>query len=70
MKKERHGGEMNQEERWNQFAATGKIMDYLEYRKGTRETGCSFPAEGNREHERDNSTYRDDINGISHERIR
>lgn len=61
---------MNQEERWNQFAATGKIMDYLEYRKGTRETGCSFPAEGNREHERDNSTYRDDINGISHERIR
>lgn len=69
-KRERHGGEMDQEERWNQFAATGKIMDYLEYRKGTGEAGCTFPAEGSREHERDSSTYRDDINGISHERIR
>ena len=41
---------MNQEERWNQFAATGKVMDYLEYRNGTGETECSFPAEGSREH--------------------
>lgn len=61
---------MNQEERWNQFAATGKVMDYLEYRKGTQEDGQSLKAEGSREHERDSYTYRDDINGISHEGVR
>ena len=24
---------MNQSERWNQFAATGRVMDYLEYKQ-------------------------------------
>ena len=24
---------MEQEDRWNQFAATGKVKDYLEYRE-------------------------------------
>lgn len=61
---------MNQEERWNQFAVTGKVMDYLEYRKGAQEKGQSLEAEGSKKHERDSYTYRDDINSISHERVR
>lgn len=59
---------MGQEERWNQFAVTGKVMDYLEYRKSA-DTERNSTAEGNRENERDGGTYRDDLNSISRERV-
>lgn len=29
------------DERWNRFAATGSVRDYLEYRACTRETGAA-----------------------------
>lgn len=60
---------MEREERWNQFAVTGKVMDYLEYRKSVSDER-DLVAEGSRRHERDSYTYRDDINSISHERVR
>lgn len=62
-------GIMKQEERWNQFAVTGKVMDYLEYRKSA-EAERNSTSKGSGEHERDSSTYRDGINSISHEGIR
>ena len=60
---------MNQEERWNQFALSGKVMDYLEYRRDISE-GQNSTAERSKEHEGNSYTYRDGINSISHERIR
>jgi len=68
--KERHGGSMNQKERWNQFASTGKVTDYLEYRKEEQRAKGSTAGEGNRGHERNGDTYRDDYNGVPHERVR
>lgn len=69
LKQKGMAGIMEREERWNQFAVTGKVMDYLEYRKSA-EAWRNSTAEGNREHERDCGTYRDDINSISDERVR
>ena len=59
---------MNQEERWNQFALTGKVTDYLEYRRNIAEE-CSR-TEGSREHEGHSYADRDDFNSISDERVR
>ena len=61
---------MKQEERWNQFAVTGRVMDYLEYRKSVRDESSNVAAEGKGENERDSSIYRDGINSISNERVR
>jgi hypothetical protein len=63
-------GRMNQEEQWNQFAATGRVMDYLEYRKGIQERNSSLETEGSKEHERNSYTYGDDFNSVSHEGVR
>lgn len=60
---------MNQEERWNQFALTGKVMDYLEYRKNISDES-NLTAEGSKENEGNSDTYGDDINSSSDERVR
>lgn len=60
---------MNQEERWNQFALSGKVMDYLEYRRDISE-GQNSTAERSKEHEGNSYTDRDGFNSITHERIR
>lgn len=59
---------MGQEERWNQFAVTGKIMDYLEYKRCAGEERNST-AEGSEEHGRDGDAHGDDIDSIPSEGV-
>ncbi|MCD7826178.1 MAG: hypothetical protein LUH14_09500 [Clostridiaceae bacterium] len=48
---------MEKEERWNQFAASGKVMDYLEYRESLKEsTYQTFSAGSRRGEEREKET--------------
>lgn len=76
------GMKMDQKERWNQFASTGRVEDYLAYCRSSRvensvgdssrmETAVNrsrYENEG--KHERDRYGDGDDINGISYERVR
>ena len=61
---------MEQDERWNQFAASGRVTDYLRYREsvaeGKMKTGQSNENEGNRENGNDSNSNGNDIEGSSH----
>ena len=63
---------MEQEERWNQFASSGRVTDYLRYKESVRESGKTTAeqmAKGSRGYEQDsnsdgNDTYRITSQGI------
>lgn len=62
---------MEQMDYWNRFVTTGRVTDYLQYRnaQGTKNL-CGRYEEGKGDNERNSYAYRDDSDGISHERIR
>ena len=59
---------MDKEERWNQFAATGKVTDYLKYCSERQMTAAS--TEESKQYERNSDIDRNGHYRITDERVR